>query len=180
MQLLENIRNRIGTFLLHQHTNQKSPKRKFVSLNEARDIGIVYDATDINKEKTVHQYAERLRHEGKKVFLLGYADVKTLPANKKTSIQSEYFCKENLTLFNLPDKEKIGHFPEMNFDLLLNIYDKPHMPMLAISAYSKAKYRVGPGIPNGLLYFDGIIDTGKNKDLLFLIEQMDFYLKAIK
>lgn len=179
MKLIEDIRNRIGTYLLLGETGKNKTKRDFTPLGNAKEIGIIYNGWVRDEEQIVHAYANELRSEGKKVFLMGYVDLKLLPGNKKFSLQSEYCWREKLTPFNLPDKGKVGRFLQIEFDLLMSIYTEPLLPMQALSAYAKARYRVGPIMQNGLHYVDAMIDTGENKDLRFLIEQIDFYLRNI-
>lgn len=166
--------------MLSREIAERKKKSKMIGYEQVEHIGIVYDAAYIEKEGIVHQYANKLRSEGKKVFLLGFVDMKQLPGNKKFSLQSEYFWKETLNSFNLPVKNKLSRFLEMEFDWLLNLYLDPVLPLMAIAAYSHAKYRIGPAIEGGVKYFDAIIDTGDKQDLTFLIDQMDFYLKVIK
>ena len=179
MKLIEDIKNYIGRFLLGREISEKKLTRNFVSFSNVHHIGIVYNAEKKEDEILVNNYANQLRQEGKKVFLMGYVNMKQLPHSKKFLLQSEFFWKEKLNGFNLPIKGKIGRFLDLDFDLLINLYFEPSLPMQAIAAYSKAKYRIGANIIGGLDYIDGMIDIGEKKDLTFLIEQIDFYLKSI-
>jgi hypothetical protein len=180
MKVIENIKNYIGRFKLNREIANKKIKRKRPVFNEVQHVGIVYNAENKDESETVTHYANQLRTEGKKVFMMGYVDMKQLPHNKNFNLQSEFFWKEKLDGFNLPIKGKIGRFLELDFDLLLNLYFEPLLPMQAIAAYSHAKYRVGSHIKGGADVYDAMIDVGNKKDLRFLIEQIDFYLKAIK
>ncbi len=175
----EKLRHTIGEYLLLSEIKKKQVKHTFTPLDIAKDIGIIYHATHREEEAAIHHYANELRSQGKKVFLMGYVHAKELPGNKKFSLQSEYFWKEKLTPFNLPEKGKIGRFLDIEFDLLLNLYTEHLLPMQALSAYTKSKYRVGPKMKNGIYYVDAMIDTGSNHQLDFLIEQIDFYLRNI-
>ena len=179
MKVIEDIKNYIGRFLLGRELSEKKLKRNFVSFQEVQHIGVVYNAEKKEDELLINKYANELRQQGKKVFLMGYVDLKNLPHQKKFNLQSEFFWKEKLNEFNLPVKGKIGRFLDMDFDLLINLYFEPSLPMQAIAAYSKAKYRIGAKISGGLDYIDAMIDIGEKKDLTLLIEQIDFYLKSI-
>ena len=179
MKFIEDLRNYIGEYLLHGEIRKYQLKRAFTSLDDALEIGIIYNGFNREEEAMVHKYANELRSQGKKVFMMGYVDVKVLPGNKKFSLQSEYCWKEKLTPFNLPDKAKVGRFLDIEFDLLMSLYTEPILPMQALSAYAHAKYRVGPKMEHGTQYLDAMIDTGENKELEFLIEQVDFYLRSI-
>lgn len=179
MQGLENIRNRLGTWLLHREVAATQVKRTYTSLESAREIGILYDSTYIDKDALLHQYVQKLRADGKKVYMMGYVDMPTLPGNKKFTLQSDFCWKEKLNPFNLPIRDKFDSFLKAEFDLLITLAENPVLPLRALSAYSRAKYRVGPNIPNGLYYYDAMMDTGINNDLQTLIHEIDFYLKAI-
>lgn len=180
MKLIEDIKNFIGRWQLEREISGKRNKRNLIPFSEVNHIGIVYNAESKENEQLVAKYAGELRAEGKKVFMLGYVDNKQLPHTKKFLLNSEFFWREKLNGFNLPIKGKIGQFLQLEFDLLLNLYNEPLLPMQAIAAYSNARYRVGAHLPGGLDYYDAMIDTGANRDLRYLIEQIDFYLRNIK
>jgi hypothetical protein len=84
-----------------------------------------------------------------------------------------------MNFFKLPQKAAYETFLKTDFDLLLNLYEKPILPLLALSAWSNAKYKVGPNFQDGLNYFDAMIDTGNDVGLTQLISQIDFYFKII-
>jgi hypothetical protein len=179
MKLIEDIKNYIGRWQLERELKQKKVKRKRIPFNQVNHIGIVYDAENKENEVLVTQYANELRAEGKKVFMMGYVNQQQLPPTKKFMLNSEFFWKEKLNGINLPIKGNIGQFLQLEFDLLLNLYFEPVLPMQAMAAYSQAKYRVASNIEGGLDYYDAMIDIGPNKDLSLLIKQIDFYLRAI-
>lgn len=179
MKLIEDIKNYIGRWQLERELGQKKLNRKRVPFTKVNHIGIVYDADNKEHEQLVSEYANELRTDGKKVFLMGYVDQKHLPPAKKFMLNSEFFWKEKLNGINLPIKGKIGQFLQLDFDLLLNLYFEPVLPMQAMAAYSQAKYRVASNIKGGLDYYDAMIDIGPKKDLSLLIKQIDFYLRAI-
>lgn len=178
MRFIENIKNRFGRYLLDKNTRQKSHRIQ-PSFEQLHEIGIVYNANEKNNEEKINLFANYLREQGKKVFMLGYVNANTLPVSKKFHITSEYFWREKLTPFNLPDKIKIGRFLETPFDLLMNIYFEAELPLQAIGALTKAKYRIGAQIKDAVRFNDTIIDTAQNKDLQHLASQMVYYLKAV-
>jgi hypothetical protein len=180
MKLIEDIKNFLGKWQLHKEIKHKKAKNNLVAFGQVNHVGIVYNAETKEHEQLVARYANELRAEGKKVFMLGYVDAKQLPANKKFLLNSEFFWREKLNGINLPIKGNIGQFLQLEFDLLLNLYQEPLLPMQAISAFSKAKYRVGANVADNIDFNDATIDTGNRNDVKFLIEQIDFYLRSIK
>jgi hypothetical protein len=180
MQWIVNFKNAVGRWILNRQIQVASKvKRTYTPLSSAMNIGILYDSTYIDKDAIIHQYVQQLRSEGKKVYMLGFVDMDILPGNKKYTLQSEFCWREKLNFFNLPDKHVFKTFLHTEFDLLINLYETNHLPLLALSAYSHANYRVGPKISGGLNYFDAMIDVGDTPNLNTIIKQMDFYLHAI-
>lgn len=179
MKFIEQIKNKIGRYFLHQKIKRNNLKRELPSFESIHEIGIVYYANETNNEEVILQFANYLREQGKKVHTLGFFDAKVLPMNKKLHINSEYFWKEKLNTWNLPDAVKIGRFMDTPFDLLMNISYKDILSLQAISAMSKAKYRMAAQIPFAIHYNESLIDTGSNQDIKNLANQMVHYLKTV-
>lgn len=177
--MLENIKNYLGNFVLKSMMKAKKSKNQFVPFDIANDIGILYNADDIQNENKVQQFATDLRNEGKKVVLMGFINAKELPAKRIPQINNDYYWKGKLTFFNLPDTNKIGPFPNISFDILFNIYHDETISLQGLSVMSKAKYQLGAQMNLATQIFDMTIDTGSNKDVYYLAKQMEFYLKAI-
>lgn len=180
MKIIEDIKNYIGRWQLEREVRSKRLKRKRIPFSQVNHIGILYNADNAENERIVSKYASKLKEEGIKVFMLGYVNEKHLPHSKKFLLNAEYFWREKLNGINLPIKGQIGQFLQIEFDLLLNLYVEPILPIQAVAAYSQAKYRVGAHIAGGLDYYDFMVDVGEKKELKVLIEQIDFYLRTIE
>jgi hypothetical protein len=177
--MFNQIKNFFGKIILANLIKAKKEKHAFMSFDKANEIGIIYNAEDMQNEKKVQQFASDLRSEGKKVYLLGFINQKEMPYKRVPHISSELFLNTNLTFFNLPDPDKIGRFLDMKFDILFNIYYEETLALQGISVLSKAKYQIGAQMNLATQLFDMTIDTGNNKDLYFLAKQMEYYLKVI-
>lgn len=177
--MLNNIKNFFGNLFLKSIIQEKKGKHPFMPFDKAKEIGIIYDANDSKNENKIQQFASELRSNGKKVLLMGFVNEKELSAKQTPQINSEYFWKEKLTFFNLPNIDKIGQFPNIQFDLLFNIYFDENISMQGLSVVSKAKYKLGAQMNLATQIFDMTIDTGNNKDVYYLARQMEFYLNAI-
>ncbi len=179
MNWINQIRTRIGRYMLKSaHKNGRS-SNAIPHFDQIHEIGLIYFAGNKTNEENINRIAHYLREQGKKVWMMGYVDAPTLPHTKKFHISSEYFWKEKLTPFNLPDTTKIGNFLSHRFDLIMNLYFENELPLQAISTYAKSAYAMGAQMPEGLSYNDSIIDTGLNHDLQNLATQMIHYLKVI-
>ncbi len=178
MQFLENIKIKIGKYLLKSSLEKREPMNAVPNFDSIKEIAILYQADDTKKEAEVNKLAQHLREQGKKVLLMGFVNQKQLPENYKFQISQEYFWKESLSLFLLPQKEKVANFINKPFDLLINLYSEFSLPMVAVSAYSKAKNRIGAHFPESESYNDILID-GQFKNLFELGLQMEHYLKIV-
>jgi hypothetical protein len=177
--MFKKIKNFFGKIILINQINAKNEKHAFMAFDKANEIGIIYNAEDMQNEKKVQQFANDLRSEGKKVYLLGFINQKEMPYKRVPHISSELFLNTSLTFFNLPDPDKIGRFLDIKFDVLFNIYNEETLALQGISVLSKAKYQLGAQMNHATKLFDMTIDTGTNKDLYYLAKQMEYYLKAI-
>lgn len=177
--MLNNIKNFFGNLVLKSMIQAKKGKHAFMPFDNAKEIGIIYNADDVQNENKAQQFATDLRNEGKKVMLMGFINAKELPPKRMPHINSEYYWQEKLSFFNLPNADKIGQFPNIQFDILFNIYHEENISMQGLSVISKAKYQLGAQMNLATQIFDMTIDTGNNKDVYYLAKQMEFYLKAI-
>ncbi|MCF8254086.1 MAG: hypothetical protein K9H61_09385 [Bacteroidia bacterium] len=179
MSLIENIKNKIGRILLKKPVNKQNGNTSIPTFSQIQDIGIIYNADTKEHEQEINLVANYLREQGKKVWMMGYVNSKTLPENKKFHISSEYFWKEKLTFFNLPDPNKIGNFISHPFDLMMNLYFEKELPLEALSTLCKSKYSMGVEMPGNLAYNDGLISLGSNRDIKNLASQIVHYLNVI-
>ena len=177
--MFEQLKNYFGGLILKQQLKAKQTKHAFMPFDKAQEIGIVYNAENMADEQKVQQFANDLRGEGKKVYLLVFINQKELPVKRKPHISSELYWREYLTFFNLPKPDKIGRFIDTQFDLLFNVYHEEMLALQGISSLSKAKYQLGAQMTFATDLFDITIDTGANKDLYYLAKQMEHYIKSI-
>ena len=86
------------------------------------------------------------------------------------------FNKKNLNWRLAPVGHTVESFIQRKFDILINLSVKEILPLEYISALSQANFRVGPYEKNKTYCYDLMIDTGEEKDLKNLIEQVKHYL----
>ncbi len=180
LQVLDNIKTTIGSIFLRRNMSRSDERHNRLPFDQMQEIGIVYNAGDKTDEAAVQTFANELRDQGKKVFLLGYVHLKHLPHSKKIHITSEFFWKEKLSFFNLPDPARIGRFLDIRFDVLMNLYFDELLPLKGVAALSKARYRVGANVKDAVRLYDCVLDTGSNHDVYNLAKQMEHYLKVMR
>jgi hypothetical protein len=180
MKLIENIKNYIGRYFLQKQAKKNSKSMHIPNFIGVQEIGIIYNAGSNENEEQVNKVVHFLREQGKKVWTMGFVNEKILPPSKKFHLNAEYFWKEKLSPFNLPQTDKIGTFITHKFDLLMNLYFEEDLPLQALSTYCNANFSIGAQIPYSLTYNDSVIDTNENHNIENLASQMIHYLKVIK
>jgi hypothetical protein len=153
--------------------------RMVVSIKDAKSIGVLYNATEIEDFEIVKTYVRNLLADKKEVTSLGYVDKKELPANQFAKLGLDFFTRKNLNWYMVPNSPLVTNFINEDFDILINLNIGACFPLQYISAISKAKYRVGQYDIKNAIYYDLMIHTPKNETLKHFIEQTDYYLNQI-
>ncbi len=179
MQLLENIKTEIGKLILNKSFTKRVAMRVMPDFARMQSVAILYDASNKQQEEEVAHFAAFLRDQGKKVMMMGFVNEKNLPYQKKFHISSQFFWKEYLNFFNLPDKIKLSGFINEEYDLLINLYTAYSLPLLALSSYSNASYRIGAKF-EGADTFNEILIDGSSHSLFELGLHMVHYLKSLR
>lgn len=71
MEILEQTRVRFHQRLLRRGLPAHQVKRNSVFLENAKSVGILFDATLLEEREVVLQFAEKLKRQNKQVKLLG-------------------------------------------------------------------------------------------------------------
>lgn len=156
--------------LLHFH-----PERKFMNINDAKEIGILFDGTEENNREIINRFVKKLKKESKVVEILGFVRQQKLAVN----LDFPFFTKKNLNWFYRPEGEYISYFIRKPFDILINAHTNNNSPLEYIAALSHAKFRVGRYIDSKKFCFDFMINTNGSNDLNEFIQQTSHYLKII-
>lgn len=173
--MFENLRIKAHHFFLKRRLQKQKVNRTPVSYKKAKSIGIIYDALEIDSQKVVRQYKNRLLKHGKSVETLAYYDDKN-PHDEETMV---YFNRKNLSWTFNPKGSTVENFINTNFDILIDLHLKPSLPLEYVSALSKANLRVGQFHGDNEHCYDLMIDTSTDDNLQNLVGQIDFFLKTI-
>jgi len=146
-----------------------------VSFEQARTVGLLFDATDLLNRNVVRQYAEELKNKGKEVTLFAF-----LQENEKNSnFAFKHFTKKDLNWFQYPNEEAINGFINQPFDFLINLYLDQQPALEYVSGLSKAHLRVGP-YSEKLHCYDLMIDTARQPNLDFFVKHVSYFLNRLK
>ncbi len=180
MSLNRRIRQAVADYVFNKKIKALERTHKVVSMEDARNIGILYDATDEGNYEVVTQYLRFLRNKQKEVKTLGFVDKKELPQNKFAKLGIDFFTKKHLNWQLIPTHPLVNNFINENFDILINLSVDKCFPLQYISAVSKAKFRVGRYELGHTNYYDLMINIETDSTLKNFIEQIDHYLNLVK
>lgn len=153
---------------------KENRQRLSCNLDNARNIGILFNADSATDTQTVLSFKRNLQTQRKKVSVMAYKDVKELDEEEKYPV----FCNKDLGLSQTPKKQEVLDFIQQPFDLLIALHADNCQPLEYISAASAAKFRVGHYRENKTDFYDFMV-YGKSQSLRAIIQQIENYLRKI-
>lgn len=150
-----------------------------MNLNEARTVGILFDAANGEDHVLVKKYVTYLRGLGKKVKAIGYFSNKLVPQMTFSKLEYDFFDKKQLNWYMKPSDPFINNFIEEEHDILIDLNITDHFPLRYIAAISNAKFKVGRLLEQTAGIYDLTIDTGASPDLKSFMRDVDTYLLMI-
>src|ERR1700747_47998 len=95
--------------------------KQFVKLNDAKTIGILFDATNNDTFEIAKKFIEKLKAYTKNVHAIGYVDEKLTPNYSYIKTDIDLFNKKELKGFYCPQSAYIKTFMEDEKDLLIDL-----------------------------------------------------------
>ncbi|MBK6483565.1 MAG: hypothetical protein KBF32_09930 [Chitinophagales bacterium] len=173
--MLKKIRKLIHFYLLRKELKFHQVERKVVNLRNAREIGLLFDASDTDVTAQVNLFAESLRKERKKIFMLGYYNFPKPAIN----LHFPYFNRKNVTWYYEPNGLLVEEFIARKFDILISAHIEENLPLEYISTMSQSTFRVGQYDKSKTYAYDFMIDLKGEKDLRKLMDQVKYYIEMV-
>lgn len=148
-------------------------------MEEAKTIGIVFDATDTIDFDLVKKYVTYLKEMKKKVKVIGFFNQKVTPAMAYSKLEYDFFSLKDLSWNNIPNSIYVKNFIEDDYDILLDLNLDDLFPLRYISSLSKARFKAGKKSEKNNSIFDMMIELEKGKNLKFYLKNLDTYLFVI-
>ncbi|MBI4930115.1 MAG: hypothetical protein HY841_05085 [Bacteroidetes bacterium] len=179
MSFFSSIKNVIGNYFLSMELQSIHRNKTFMNLEEAKTVGILFDATERENFDLVKKYIVYLKDMKKSVKAIGFYNQKQTPPMAYSKLEYDFFTLKDLNWYNFPDNIYVRNFIEDEYDILLdlNIYDS--FPLKYVSAVSKAKFKVGKKSDRNSSTFDLMIDAEASKGLKYFLRNIDTYLSII-
>ena len=173
MEFIENIKHKFGKWIFQKDLSSNKRIKVICNLNDAKSIGILYDATfedQINKVKPFVDYFFNLK---KDVKALGFVNAKELSYFHSPKLQYDFFYKKDLNWYYKPQNYIIDNFIKKDYDILINLCDSSCIPIKYLVASSVAHFKVGYEI------YDLMISMKKDHVIDDFMLQVKHYINLI-
>lgn len=175
--LLKPLRLRLHRAILKKRLAQHDVEHSSVSLERARHIGILFNATDPANNVEIQHFAQAWKDKEKRVEVLGYIH----GSHPQESLPFPFFSRKKISWLYIPHDPAVDHFMNQRFDILLNAYTDNRPVLDYITTLSAAKMRVGPYRKSKTHCYDVMVDLQeRHPPLPELLNTFERYLKMIK
>lgn len=157
--------------------NSAHINRKTVSYNEAKSIGVLFNAQSQQEIEVVNKFISTLQKGGKKVNTLTYFKKKEV---EEHDFSFEYFTDENVDVFGKVQSEVVDDFVGRDFDYLFYIATSDEAPYDFVLANSKAKCRVGRKVEDKAELFELMLGVEEADNLRIVVGTIQKYVEQIK
>ena len=117
--------------------------RCVMNIDDAKSIGLVYDASDEATYAIVSDFVRFFQERQKTVKAIGFINYNRLPHYCFPKLFYDYFTKRDLNWYFKPNKTRIIDFINEEFDIIIDLCLYDCFPLICISGLSKAKFKVG-------------------------------------
>jgi hypothetical protein len=170
MKWTDEIRNKIGRQVLTTKLKGRHRKVQACNLDNARWVGIIYNATEYISFEIIKDLVKVLSDNGIAVSVLGYVDSKKLIDHYLYRKGFDFFSKNDLNWYFRPVSTVAVKFMEEPFDLLLNLSLEDHFPIHFITTLSPATFKAGRYLPADES-LDFMIDIEKENQTMRSVHQ---------
>jgi hypothetical protein len=170
----------LGNIRFKRELVKAKREHEVVGFDEAKKIGILYDATDASNFEIMKAYVKKIRSHQKEVLALGYVDKKELPANQYAQYGLDFFTRKHLNWQMIPNYTIVSNFITEKFDILINLNSNKCFPLRYITALSHARFRIGRFDKKNMMCYEMMIDTKGEPGIKTFIEEVENYLRQIK
>lgn len=174
--MFKKLRLRLHHFFLKKKLTGLKHDRQTISFERAQTIAVIFDATLPENLTAAKEFNQGLIAMNKRAHFFAFLNHKQ-PAG---SLPFDYMTKQQVNWLFVPQHPKVEELLTKRYDLLINLCTEECLPLEYISALSNATYRAGRFIPKKTYCYDLMIEMNGKRDMRYLIEQLNKYLKMIK
>ena len=154
---------------------------KSLSFDKMQNIAIVYKLPEDKDElMLLRKYATLLKEHKKSPFSLVFINEKEVPVDYTAKIDVDYFSLQDLSPLKMAKSQNVINFLDTEYDLLIDcsIDDSPVIENIVRQSMSKLK--IGAAHLNHSSSFDIQIMIENDKNLRYLLKNIDHYITLLK
>lgn len=137
--MLDDIKARLFRMSVQSRLKKHRVNHQTVTYENARKIGILFDANKPEHVVRVNRFADNLKKPGLQIEMLGYIE------KKGESVKDfKWFDKKEVSWTGIPKTSVPKDFISQEFDILINAWMEPNRSLQYISTFSNAKWRIAP------------------------------------
>lgn len=180
MSIIENIKNYFGEMKLRRSMKTVERKKEFINFDQAKNFGIIFEATDSDDFDGVKKLILILKEKKKIVKAVGFYDQKFTPSNLSYS-KSEFdlFNLKELTPLREPSSPYIRTFIDNRQDVFIDLNLKNKFPLRTIAIQSNASFKIGIDIQANQAVHDLLLKMNPADGTLRVGQQAIRYLEMI-
>ena len=178
MQILEDFKHKIGQWVFQRDLRTNKRLKEVISLEKAKSIGILYDATNTEQIKRIEPFVKYFFELKKEVKALGYVNKKKLDDCHIPKLNYDFFYLKDLNWYYKPQNYIIENFIKKEYNIIINLSDSNCIPIKYLVASSLAHFKIGQ-FEEGYEIYDLMIKLDKEKGKERLMEEIKHYLNLI-
>ncbi len=178
MQIIEDFKQKVGKWVFHRQLKTNLRTKVVCNLDEAKSIGILYEATTEEQMKIIQPFVTYFFNLKKDVKALGFVDSSQLSYCHVPKLQYDFFYKKDLNWYYKPQNYIIDNFIKTEYDILINLCDSSVIPIKYLIASSIAHFKIGVYEENYEIY-DLMISLEKDKSIQKLMYEIKHYINLI-
>lgn len=174
------IRKAILLFLMQRQLSRRSRKRMVMGFDEARTVGVIYDASTAAEYRLVLNYVKSVQDLNKNVKCLGFYEGKRKPGYLTDQLNWSYCQKADFGWTLAIKSDMVVRFLDEEFDVLIDLSPTSLFYTKYLAAMSHALYKVGRYHTAQINIYDLLIQVADTTKLQELMDHVNHYLKIIK
>lgn len=180
VSLLNRIRQIIWTAQFRRELSLTKRHRKYISLMDADNIGILYDASEEKNYDVVYNFVRILIEQQKKVKALGFVNNSIIPHYCHPRLSFDYFTLKDLNWYKKPVGHFVRDFISNEFDMIINLDVNNISQLTYITGVSIAHFKVGKFLEKNKECFDLMIDLKEQSSIETLLKEINHYLNILR
>ena len=177
--VIDKIKNLTANYHFKKEMAGQKRQKQYVSLNNARHIGLAYYLDNDQTYSVVSSFVKSLQDKNIKVKAMGYVRDKYLTQRYLPKISFDFFYGKDLNWLDKPGGSYVKDFLHDEFDIFIDLTMEDQLPIRYISARARARFKVGRYCENNKDIFDMLIKLEEGAGIDRLINEINHYLTII-